>query len=153
MSLVKLKTRKEWIEVSQERAKTLQNRRLGLNGERRRAPTDTFDAGGECKGTYGNIEDIKITPDPVAPDKSVERIAAADKTMREIWVKKSPEEKAEAAMPKFEIYWGIKRGFKTPIPAELRNRVMVLHITFFRENPKEMSVPKKTYDQLLKIKS
>ena len=148
MAKIKIRGRLEPIEIENEKAQKVKDRKFGFNGVEKAEPTDLVDLG-EWAGEYSRIVEIEMTKTSSTRDYAAEKQEREEQERKEQWLKMSPETKAEQ-IGWFKLAYSMRLGqFKTDPPENVIKEVTARLVKFYTENPTAETYPHSLTEDLL----
>lgn len=150
MAIIKIRGRKDPIEVSNERGNKLKHQKFGFNGIGRAEPNTPVDLGDIWCGLMSQIESIEIEREnkSAEPQKYVQ---AQETEYDKWWFSLTPEQKG-AQMNFLKLQYQVAKGGSrdTVLPDDVLEFIKQVRTEYFREHPKALHCPLSEIDKALK---
>jgi len=151
MATIKIRGRRDPIEVSDERGKKLKNQKFGFNGIAKADPSTPVDLGDIWCGALSQIESIEIEgkSKSAAPQ---EYVRGKIHEYNRWWQKLTPEQKG-AQVHYLKLQWQMAKGGsrEETIPEDVLEAIIEVRTEYFRKNPDAFYCPLSELDKAFTV--
>ena len=149
MAFIKIRGRREPVEIDNERARQVKARKFGTDTIEKADPREDLDLGDVWSGEYGQVIGIELTPVKKPQKSKQEEYQEEERKRIEAWNKLTPTQKGKH-LGRFKFIFASRSGnYRQDPPTSILKEAEKIQTTYYKKHPKALECPRAEYEELL----